>query len=57
MEKTPEELAALKRKMYDAHEQTVKAAFEYSRALPIGNERTEAFEIHNELRQVIRGPW
>lgn len=55
-QKTQAELDALKKEVFEKHQATVTAAFEWSRALPIGDERTEAFEIYNNIRLSTRRP-
>lgn len=54
MEKTPEELEAMKREMLNQHQKTVSLAHEYFAALPLGSERIKAGEIYQQLRNATR---
>ena len=54
MEKTQEELDAMKREMLNQHQKTVSLAYEYFGALPLGNERIKAGEIYQQLRNATR---
>lgn len=53
-EKTPGELAIMKRDMLEKHQKAVTAAHQYACALPIGNERTQAFEIYQNMLYATR---
>lgn len=51
---TEQELEELKRDMLNKHQEAVTAAYKWCCALPIGFERTQAFEIYNQLRTATR---
>lgn len=54
MDKTAEELEAMKRLLMDKHQEAVTAAHQYACALPLGRARIVAFEIYQNLRLATR---
>jgi len=54
MEKTQEELDAMKQEMLFQHQKTVSLAYKYFAALPLGSERIKAHEIYQQLRNATR---
>lgn len=53
-EKTTAELQLMKNDMLNKHQTAVTAAHQYACALPIGNERTQAFEIYQNMLYATR---
>jgi len=54
MDKTEEELKQMKEEFFQLHQKTVKAAYEYFAALPIGNERVMAHKVYQNLLYASR---
>ena len=54
MEKTQEELDSMKKKMISLHEQTIKVAYEYFSALPVGGQRVAAHQFYQNLLYAAR---
>ena len=54
MEYSEEEIKAMKESMLELHKKTVKAAYDYFIALPIGDERVIAHEVYQNLLYATR---
>lgn len=54
MDKTEEELKQMKEELLQLHQKTVKAAYEYFAALPLGRNRVIAGEVYENLRTATR---
>lgn len=54
MDKTEEELKQMKEELLQLHQKTVRAAYEYFAALPLGRDRVIAGELYESLRNATR---